>query len=177
MVDWLGWVNLALGLTGTWGILILLRQWFIDTKSSNPYKTRFPWNLQEAGPRRVGLEVIIKNRRSTAAEFWWILGDPSGRLNGPHGTTGYVNGLVRKSPSLRFTESDTIQVESHGTGKFFLTAEVPKFLGWPKTARFSLTDSSGWSGEIELKMPVKPTPGSSAALEPLGATLITYPHD
>jgi len=79
--DWVEYLNFALGVVGTSGILILVRQWYIDYHSRKPYTFETfsgGWTAERfSGTGQ--LNFSIANRRSTPTTINILLGVPRGR--------------------------------------------------------------------------------------------------
>jgi len=171
VTDWIEWLNLGLGVAGTSGILVLVRQWYIDTLSKHPYSGRLPWKVRRGiPPRGVFLQIELTNRRSRSASISVGLGFYGRTTLNPEVSCNYSIPSVEKLTGSQSPAVGRLELEPHGTDTFIVRAEVPAYSEWPKTARLSLGDLRGWSWVRELDVPSPPTAGTNDGPMPLGLT-------
>ncbi|HEV2520646.1 MAG TPA: hypothetical protein VGX00_08575 [Thermoplasmata archaeon] len=139
--DWVDILNLALGIVGTSGVLILVRQWYVDTYSHTPYRfdTQSGVWLATRVDGTAQLSLKIANRRSTPTKINILLGVPSGR-----GIRGLPKQGLRLlpfgSPPLL---TDDFELPGKATRMLFLQGLLPN-AEYSDGLRIMVTDAEGF---------------------------------
>jgi hypothetical protein len=161
MTDWLEWADFVLGLVGTVGVLILVRQWLVDHHSRQPYRVSFPLGrLLPRWGREVQLEFHILNRRSRPARFSAWLAVPADTGGKGRGFFGLSNVSVTGVPLLIRYPACRFEIPAGEELGFLVCAEVLPSQPWPPAVSFQLIDDRpGWTQfQFDREFPTSPVP-------------------